>query len=205
MHGCGNDFVVLDERAAPLGLTPAGPPRWRIGAPASAATSLSPSSRRRSGRTQMPSCASATPTGRRPAPAATPRAAWRRCWPAETGRRQQVIRTVAGEPARRRAGRRAGHGGHGAGAAGLADMPLARPMDTLHLDLALGRWPIRPPAAWATRTRHSSSPTLPPCRSTPRTGAGTRPDCSPNEPISVSPRCWPRSRSGCACGSVAPG
>ena len=22
MHGCGNDFVVLDERAAPLGLTP---------------------------------------------------------------------------------------------------------------------------------------------------------------------------------------
>ena len=23
MHGCGNDFVVFDERAAPLGLTPA--------------------------------------------------------------------------------------------------------------------------------------------------------------------------------------
>src|SRR5258708_28320438 len=22
MHGCGNDFVVLDERAGPLGLTP---------------------------------------------------------------------------------------------------------------------------------------------------------------------------------------
>src|SRR5580658_4887737 len=22
MHGCGNDFVVLDERAAPLGITP---------------------------------------------------------------------------------------------------------------------------------------------------------------------------------------
>ena len=41
MHGCGNDFVVFDERAGPLGLTAAARQRSRTGAPASAATSSS--------------------------------------------------------------------------------------------------------------------------------------------------------------------
>ena len=98
MHGCGNDFVVFDERAAPLGLTPApGRARSPTGAPASAATSSSSSSRRRRAPAPTPSCASATPTAPRPAPAATPRAASPRCWPRETGRRHLVIRTVAGD------------------------------------------------------------------------------------------------------------
>ncbi len=61
------------------------------------------------------------------------------------------------------------------GPAGLdwTDIPLARPMDTLRLDLALGRSPIPPPPAWAIRTRHSSSPTSTPAGRRTRPGAGT--------------------------------
>ena len=88
------------------------------------------------------------------------------CWPDETGRRHQVIRTVAGNlPADVLAGRpRAG--GHGAGAARLAGHPAgaadghAAPRSRAGAGQRSGG-----AAAWAIRTRPSSSPTSPRCRS----------------------------------------
>ena len=123
---------------------------------ASAATSSSPSSRRRRAAMRTPSCASATPTAPKRAPAATRRAAWPTCCSARTGRRIQVIRTVAGNlPAEVLADGRV-----------TVDMGPAR-LDWRDIPLAareptrcICRCPGRPGrgSRWATRTRPSSSP-----------------------------------------------
>ena len=142
MHGCGNDFVVFDERAgAARPDRRAARPRSPTGAPASAATSSSSSSRHRTAPTPTPSCASATPTAPRPAPAATPPAASPRCWRARPAAARQVIRTVAGDlPAEVLPDGRV-RVDMGPARLDWPDIPLARPMDTLHLDLARG--PVR--------------------------------------------------------------
>jgi len=157
MHGCGNDFVVFDERLAPLGLTPA-----RVAAIANRRTgigcdqliTLEPAAEpaapgvpgadafmriRNPDGTEAGACGNAT-----------------RCVAAllsrETGRRHLVIRTVAGDL----------HAELLADGRVLVDMgrprldwpdiPLGRKMDTLHLDLALG--PVEDPAAASMGNPH---------------------------------------------------
>ena len=84
------------------------------------------------------------------------------------------------------------------------DIPLARPMDTLHLDLALG--PVRDPAAASMGNPHATFfvPTSTRCRSSDRARRWSTTRCFPSAPISASPRCWRPTASGCASGSAAP-
>ena len=87
----------------------------------------------------MPSCASATPTAARPGPAAMPRAASRDLLARRPAARTQVIATVAGNLPLRGAGRRTLCSvDMGPARLDWREIPLARPMDTLHLDLARG-------------------------------------------------------------------
>jgi diaminopimelate epimerase len=155
MHGCGNDFVVFDERSAPLGLTPA-----RVAAIANRRTGI--------GCDQLITVETPPPGGRNALadafmrirnPDGTEAGACgnaTRCVAAllsrETGRRHLVIRTVAGDL----------HAELLADGRVLVDMgqprldwpdiPLGRKMDTLHLDLALG--PVEDPAAASMGNPH---------------------------------------------------
>ena len=134
--------------------------RSPTGATASAAISCSASSPRSA---PTCSCGSTMPTAPRPAPAATAPA--RRAADDGGARRQPgAIETAAGVlPVT------AGVQGYtvdmGRPRFGWDEIPLARPMDTLALDLALG--PLAQPvgSTLAIRTRSSSSPTPRPCRS----------------------------------------
>jgi diaminopimelate epimerase len=145
MHGCGNDFVVFDERAGALGLTARraaaiADRRTGVGCDQFIAIEPAPEGSNADAfmRIRNPDGAEAGACGN-----AT------RCvvdlLARETGRRIQIIRTVAGNlpsevlpdgrvcvdmgPAR----------------LDWPDVPLARPMDTLHLDLMAG--PVADPAA----------------------------------------------------------
>jgi diaminopimelate epimerase len=154
MHGCGNDFVVLDARVAPLGITPAraaaladrrrgiGCDQLIILEPAPEGFGADAFMRiRNTDGAEAGACGNAT-----------------RCvvekLARETGRRHQVIRTVAGNlPATLLDD---GRVTVDMGPAGLdwTDVPLARPMDTLHLDLALG--PVADPAACSMGNPHAT-------------------------------------------------
>jgi diaminopimelate epimerase len=154
MHGCGNDFVVLDARAAPLGITPAraaaladrrrgiGYDQLIIIEPAPEGSNADAFMRiRNPDGAEAGACGNAT-----------------RCVVAllagGTGRRHQVIRTVAGNlPADLLDD---GRVMVDMGAAGLdwTDVPLARRMDTLHLDLALGT--VADPAACSMGNPHAT-------------------------------------------------
>jgi len=135
MHGCGNDFVVFDARASALGFTPRraaaiADRRTGVGCdqfitierpPAGSNAAVFMRIRNPDGR-EAGACGNAT-----------------RCvadlLARETGQRMQVIRTVAGDlPAE------VLHDGRvavdmGVPRFGWRDVPLAREMDTLHLDL----------------------------------------------------------------------
>ncbi|HET6238777.1 MAG TPA: diaminopimelate epimerase [Acetobacteraceae bacterium] len=154
MHGCGNDFVVLDERAAPLGITPVraaaladrrrgiGYDQLIIIEPAPEGSNADAFMRiRNPDGTEAGACGNAT-----------------RCvverLAAETGRRHLVIRTAAGNlPADLLDD---GCVTVDMGPAGLnwTDVPLARRMDTLHLDLAVG--PVADPAACSMGNPHAT-------------------------------------------------
>jgi diaminopimelate epimerase len=154
MHGCGNDFVVLDERAGPLGLTPAraaaiADRRTGIGCdqiivieppPAGFSADAFMSIRNPDGG-EAGTCGNAT-----------------RCVAAilagETGDRTQLIRTVAGNlPAEVLPD---GQVRVDMGPARLdwPEIPLARPMDTLHIDIATG--PLSDPAAASMGNPHAT-------------------------------------------------
>ncbi|MCC6716704.1 MAG: diaminopimelate epimerase [Acetobacteraceae bacterium] len=154
MHGAGNDFVVFDERPAPLGLTPAraaaiahrrtgiGCDQFIVieppppGSPADAFMRI-----RNPDGTEAGACGNAT-----------------RCvaslLSAETGRPETIIQTIAGLlpsillPD--------GRVTVDMGPARLAwsDIPLAAEMDTLHLPLALG--PLSDPAACSMGNPHAT-------------------------------------------------
>ncbi|HET6184376.1 MAG TPA: diaminopimelate epimerase [Acetobacteraceae bacterium] len=154
MHGCGNDFVVLDARQTPLALTPAraaalADRRRGIGCdqliviePAPAASDAAAFMRiRNPDGDEAAACGNAT-----------------RCVAAliaaETGLTEPVIRTVAGDlrctvlaPDRVTVDM-------GPARLGWQDIPLARPADTLHLDLALG--PLADPAAASLGNPHAT-------------------------------------------------
>jgi diaminopimelate epimerase len=135
MHGCGNDFVVFDERERPLGFTKAraaalADRRTGIGCdqfitierppPGSLATAFM--------RIRNPDGAEAGACGNATRCVAALLAA-------DNGRKAQVIRTEAGDlPALVLAADRVTVD-MGAPRLDWRDIPLARPMDTLHLDL----------------------------------------------------------------------
>ncbi len=154
MHGCGNDFVVFDERSGALGFTPA-----RAAALADRRTGIGcdqfitvepppPGSNadafmriRNPDGSEAGACGNAT-----------------RCVASmlstETGRAHQVIRTVAGNlPADVLPDGRV-QVDMGPARLDWPDIPLARPMDTLHLDLALGA--VADPAAASMGNPHAT-------------------------------------------------
>jgi diaminopimelate epimerase len=152
MHGCGNDFVVFDERAGPLGLTPAraaaianrrtgvGCDQFIVIEPASNGADAFMRIRNPDG-SEAGACGNAT-----------------RCvahlLAVESGRDHQVIRTIAGDlpslvlPD--------GQVSVDMGKVRLdwRDIPLARPMDTLDLDLSAG--PVSHPAAASMGNPHAT-------------------------------------------------
>ena len=154
MHGCGNDFVVLDARAAPLGITPAraaalADRRFGIGCDQLIVIEPAPDGSNADVfmRIRNPDGAEAGACGN-----ATRCVVQRLA--TETGRRHQVIRTVAGNlPADLLDD---GRVTVDMGPAGLnwTDVPLARRMDTLHLDLALGT--VADPAACSMGNPHAT-------------------------------------------------
>jgi diaminopimelate epimerase len=154
MHGCGNDFVVFDERAAPLGLTPrraAAIANRRTGIGCDQLITIEPAPNGSGAdafmRIRNPDCGEAGACGNAS-----------RCvahlLSGETARREQIIQTVAGnlpsvllDDGRVRVDM---------GRARLAwqDIPLAAPADTRHLDLAEG--PVSDPAAVSMGNPHAT-------------------------------------------------
>ncbi len=154
MHGCGNDFVVLDERAAPLGLTPAGAAaladrRTGIGCdqlitiePAPDGTDADAFMRiRNPDGAEAGACGNAT-----------------RCVAAllagETGRQSFAIRTAAGNLRATVLGPDRVTVDMGPARLDWRDIPLARPADTLHLELTAG--PLADPAAVSMGNPHAT-------------------------------------------------
>ena len=152
MHGCGNDFIGFDERSVPLGLTPARAAaianrRTGIGcdqlitieaAPPGAAADAFMRIRNPDG-SAAGACGNAT-----------------RCVAAllatETAQRHLVIRTVAGDLHAEMLADGGVRVDMGPARLDWQDIPLARKMDTLHLDLALG--PVDDPAAASMGNPH---------------------------------------------------
>jgi diaminopimelate epimerase len=154
MHGCGNDFVVFDERAGSLGLTPRraaaiADRHTGVGCDQFIAIETPPpnSSADAFMRIRNPDGAEAGACGNAA-----------RCvvdlLARETGRATQVIRTVAGDlnsevlPD--------GRVSVDMGPARLEwrDIPLARAMGTLHLEVAVG--PVADPAAASMGNPHAT-------------------------------------------------
>ncbi len=154
MHGCGNDFVVFDERAGALGLTPGraaaiADRRTGIGCDQFIVIEPPPPNSNADAfmRIRNPDGAEAGACGN-----AT------RCvvdlLARETGRRVQVIRTVSGNlPSKALPDGRV-RVDMGKARLDWPDIPLARPMDTLHLDLAVG--PVADPAAASMGNPHAT-------------------------------------------------
>jgi diaminopimelate epimerase len=154
MHGCGNDFVVFDERAGALGLGPAraaaiADRRTGVGCdqfiviepppPGSAADAFMRI--RNADGSEAGACGNAT-----------------RCVAsllhAETGRRALVIQTIAGLlPAEVLEDGRVAVD-MGPARLDWRDVPLATPQDTLHLALAEG--PVADPAALSMGNPHAT-------------------------------------------------
>ena len=154
MHGCGNDFVVFDERAGSLGLSAAraaaiADRRTGVGCDQFIAIEPAPPDSNADAfmRIRNPDGAEAGACGN-----AT------RCvvdlLARETGRRMQIIRTVAGNlPSEAMPDGRVCVD-MGPARLDWPDVPLARAMDTLHLDLAIG--PVADPAAASMGNPHAT-------------------------------------------------
>jgi diaminopimelate epimerase len=154
MHGCGNDFVVFDERAGPLGLTArraAAIADRHAGVGCDQFIAIEPpppgSGADAFMRIRNPDGGEAGACGNAA-----------RCvvdlLARETGRRSQVIRTVAGNlPSEALPDGRV-RVDMGPARLDWPDVPLARPMDTLHLDLTAG--PLADPAAAGMGNPHAT-------------------------------------------------
>ena len=152
MHGCGNDFVVFDERTGPLGLTPAhaaaiadrrtgvGCDQFIVIEPASLGADAFMRIRNPDG-SEAGACGNAT-----------------RCvvhlLAAETGRSHQVIRTISGDLPSKVLPNGQVQVDMGPVRLDWRDVPLARPMDTLDIDLSLG--PVSHPAAASMGNPHAT-------------------------------------------------
>ena len=152
MHGCGNDFVVFDERGESLGLTPAraaaianrhtgiGCDQFIVLEPATNGADVFMRIRNPDGG-EAGACGNAT-----------------RCvaslLAAETGARRLIIRTIAGDlPAETLPDGRVTVD-MGPAHLGWQDVPLARAMDTLHIPLAHGA--VADPAACSMGNPHAT-------------------------------------------------
>jgi diaminopimelate epimerase len=152
MHGCGNDFVIFDERTRPLGLSPAraaaianrhtgaGCDQFIVIEPGRNGADAFMRIRNPDG-TEAGACGNAT-----------------RCvahlLARDTGRCRLTIRTISGDlPSEVRPD---GSVQVDMGPVRLEwpDIPLARPSDTLHLDLAFG--PVADPAAASMGNPHAT-------------------------------------------------
>ena len=152
MHGLGNDFVVLDGRAAPLGLTSAqivalADRRRGIGCDQLIILEPPPPGADVFMRIHNPDGAEAGACGNATRCIASLLAA-------ETGKARVVVRTISGDlPSE------AMPGGMwqvdmGPARLGWQDVPLAREVDTLHLPLACG--PVADPAACSMGNPHAT-------------------------------------------------
>ncbi|MFN7594055.1 MAG: diaminopimelate epimerase [bacterium] len=173
MHGLGNDFIVLDEREASLGLTPAVTrflaDRHR-GIGADQVISLEPAPGadvfmriRNPDGSEAGACGNAT-----------------RCVAslvaAESGREAVTIRTIAGDLRVRRARGGLWTADMGPARLGWQDVPLAREADTLHLPLALDG--VADPAACSMGNPHANF-FVPDLDALPISEIGPRLECDP--------------------------
>ncbi len=157
MQGCGNDFVVFDERAGTLGLSPARAAALadrRRGIGCDQLIALEPVASDPGGegadvfmRIRNPDGSEAGACGNATRCVATLLAQ-------ETGRRHFVIRTIAGDLVAELLEAGQVRVDMGPPWLGWADIPLARPMDTLHLPLAAG--PVADPAAASMGNPHAT-------------------------------------------------
>ena len=152
MHGCGNDFVVFDERKGALGLTPAvaaaianrrtgvGCDQLIVIEPAGAGADAFMRIRNPDG-SEAGACGNAT-----------------RCvvhlLAAETGRARQTIRTISGDLPSAVLPDGQVRVDMGLVRLDWRDIPLARPMDTLEVDLRAG--PVSNPAAASMGNPHAT-------------------------------------------------
>lgn len=151
MHGLGNDFVVLDGRARPLAISEAAARAIadrKTGVGCDQLIAIEPSARadafmriRNADGGEVEACGNAT-----------------RCVAAllfrETGREEAVIETQAGLLRARAAPDGRVCVDMGEFRTGWRDVPLAREMDTLHVDLALG--PLSDPACGNIGNPHAT-------------------------------------------------
>ncbi|MBV9736141.1 MAG: diaminopimelate epimerase [Acidisphaera sp.] len=174
MHGLGNDFVVFDERAAPLGLTAAraaaiADRRSGVGCDQFITIEPPPPGADAFMRIRNPDGAEAGACGN-----AT------RCVAdllfRETGRPRQVIRTAAGDLAAEVRADGTVQVDMGPARLDWQDIPLARPADTLHLDLAEGS--LADPAACSIGNPHVTFFVADP-ESVPVAAIGPRIECDP--------------------------
>jgi diaminopimelate epimerase len=154
MHGCGNDFVVFDERAGALGLTPAraaaiADRRTGVGCdqfivmerpPAGSSANVFMRIRNPDG-TEAGACGNAT-------------RCVARLLHEENGLRHHVIQTVSGWLPAEMLDDVTVRVDMGRASLGWRDVPVAGPADTLHLDLALG--PVQDPAACSMGNPHAT-------------------------------------------------
>ena len=205
MHGCGNDFVVFDERAGPLGLTPrraAAIADRRTGVGCDQFIAIEPpppdSNADAFMRIRNPDGAEAGACGNATRCVADLLAR-------ETGRRTQVDPHHRRQPARRGAARRPRARRHGAGAARLARHPAgaadghAAPRPRGGAGGRSGGGQHGQSARDVLRRRRRRA-----CRWRSSARAWSTIRCSPSAPISASPRSWRPTASGCASGSAAP-
>jgi diaminopimelate epimerase len=154
MQGCGNDFVVFDERSCALGLTAAraaaiADRRTGIGCDQFITIEPPPPGSNADAfmRIRNPDGAEAGACGNATRCVADLLAR-------ETGRRTQVIRTVAGNLAAEVLADGRVEVDMGPARLDWSEIPLARAMDTLHLDLARGK--IADPAAVGMGNPHAT-------------------------------------------------
>ncbi|HEY8289653.1 MAG TPA: diaminopimelate epimerase [Acetobacteraceae bacterium] len=152
MHGCGNDFVIFDERARALGLTPAraaavADRRTGIGCDQLITMEPPPPGADAFMRIRNPDGSEAGACGNATRCVAELLAG-------ESGRTSQVIRTVAGDlPSMVLPDGRV-QVDMGPVRLDWRDIPLAREMDTLHLDLSRGA--VSDPAAASMGNPHAT-------------------------------------------------
>jgi diaminopimelate epimerase len=152
MHGLGNDFVVFDERSAPLGLDAARAAaicdrHTGVGCDQLISIEAPPPGADAFMRIRNPDGSEAGACGN-----AT------RCVAsllfAESGQRRQIIRTISGDLATDVAEDGTVQVDMGPARLDWQEVPLARPMNTLHLDLEDG--PLMDPAACSIGNPHAT-------------------------------------------------
>jgi diaminopimelate epimerase len=202
MHGCGNDFVVFDERAGSLGLTPAhaaaiADRRTGVGCDQFIVIEPAPFGADAFMRIRNPDGSEAGACGN-----AT------RCvahlLAAETGRDRQIIRTIAGDLPSEVLPNGQVRVDMGPVRLDWRDIPLARPMDTLDLDLTVG--PVSHPAAANMGNPHATF-FVPDIDAIPVAEIGPvleHDKLFPERANIGFARCWVRIGSVCGCGNGAP-